>query len=178
MTSYLGRREAYLHQLIKEVAHACRGVDLETRVAAIEAVLGTRPPHSYRTPKEGPKAIPQPPPKIIDWSQVAPHVPVRVWTFRKVDRIRFNCIHHPHNEDGHIFSAQGDYHQHASLETGHWVFNHDSKNPWPAGIMVERWLHGSKIPQVCTWNADELNWVDGSIAATRAVGLVDGYVYG
>jgi len=120
----------------------------------------------------------KPQPKVIDWSQLGKHVPVKVWDEARVFAGGYIRFLHELFDGSEPFGDGLDTWECASLDTGLWVYNHDGKNPWPEGVIVEvQFRDGSKYIRP----ADELTiWrVDfdsrAPVVASRFHSLEPGY---
>ena len=117
---------------------------------------------------ESPKLVP------IDWGTVKPGMLVMAWDYGVGKALREYREYCPKSTSPHRTRGLGDW-KHASLETGHWIFNHSGENPWPDGVMVEFWLRGSASEHELRTHARRLRWGlagdNGDIIASRCVGL-------
>jgi len=107
--------------------------------------------------------------QVIDWTQKAAEVPVLA--ISESGAVAFLTLD---------LDAVGPS-LYLALETGIWVFNHNGRNPWPEGVLVEYKLRDKAGPDDAPVNARHLNWVltcmSTDIIASRAVGLAEGWCY-
>ena len=122
----------------------------------------------------------KPQPKVIDWSQLGKHVPVRVWDENQVFAGGYIRFLHELFDGSEPFGDGLDTWECASLDTGLWVYNHDGGNPWPEGCLIECHLRNGKqgsiySPGACSWGIQETGY---DIIASRFHSLEPGYSFG
>jgi hypothetical protein len=118
--------------------------------------------------------------KAIDWSQIAPNVPVKVWDSGD-ELMETGFLSAYYAASNLPFNMTGGDFEHASLETDKWVFNYGGANPWPEGVEVEvilRRTHKrySKIDEASRFRWD-VDCDPEDIIASRCVGLAKGWTY-
>ena len=122
----------------------------------------------------------KPQPKVIDWSQLGKHVPVKVWDEARVFAGGYIRFLHELFDGSEPFGDGLDTWECASLDTGLWVYNHDGVNPWPDGSIVEVvYVSGYKYehkPRHVDW--ENRQGGSGNVIASRFRSLEPGYSFG
>ena len=122
----------------------------------------------------------KPQPKVIDWSQLGKHVPVKVWDEARVFAGGYIRFLHELFDGSEPFGDGLDTWECASLDTGLWVYNHDGVNCWPEGCCVEVMLAGKQKstpaypPKTWCWDREQ----GLPIIASRFRSLEPGYSFG